>query len=339
MAKLTTFSRFLITLAIVAGLFFLGRKFLPQVREVVGQEKTETTTGGETTTTSEGKTTTTTTETTTSSSDTRTSFNYTAPAVNSGKLKGVVEVGATGFNSFIIKMDAAKNWKLEKAQFGYSLVKEGMATDMDIKNGLKEYIATMLGFGVGGRDIHFVISSGAKKVESTDKIIKTLSGMGYVVNTVTAEQEGKYGFKTAVPRSFEGGAFMADIGSGNTKISWSNGGQISALESFGSKYFQNGTSDADVFSEVKALAKQIPTNLRKTCFIIGGVPFKLAKEVRAEKERYTVLKSPSAYNVQDAQIKSGVNIYKAIQEATGCTQFVFDWDANFTIGYLLNLPY
>jgi hypothetical protein len=218
-------------------------------------------------------------------------------------------------------------------------VKEGMASDSDIKNGLKEYIAGMLGFGVGGKDIHFVISSGAKKVESTDKIISSLKAMGYFVNTVTAEQEGQLGYRTAVPRSFEGGAFMVDIGSGNTKISWTSGGKVSALESFGSKYFQNGTTDADVASEVRALAKQVPVNMRKTCFIIGGVPFKLAKEVRAGSERYTVLKSPSGYNPQDAQVKSGVNIYKAIQEATGCTQFVFDWDANFTIGYLLNLPY
>ncbi len=340
MAKLTTFSRFLITLAIVAGLFFLGRKFLPQVKEAVGADKTETTTSTDETSTSEGKTTTGGGEsTTTTGNDTRSTFNYTAPAVSGGKLKGVVELGATGFNSFIIRMDAAKNWKLEKSQFGYSLVKEGMATDSDIKNGLKEYIGGMLGFGVGGKDIHFVISSGAKKVESTDKIIAALKGMGYVVNTVTAEQEGQYGYKVAVPKSFDGNAFMVDIGSGNTKISWTAGGKVNALESFGSKYFQGGTSDADVASEIKALSKQIPSNMRKTCFIIGGVPFKLAKEVRVEKERYTVLKTPSGYNVQDAQVKSGLNIYKAVQEATGCNQFVFDWDANFTIGYLLNLPY
>jgi hypothetical protein len=33
-----------------------------------------------------------------------------------------------------------------------------------------------------------------------------------------------------------------------------------------------------------------------------------------------------------------VNIYKAIKDATGTDQFVFDWDANFTIGFLLDLP-
>ena len=215
-----------------------------------------------------------------------------------------------------------------------------MSSEDDIKKGLKEYIANMLAFGVGGKDIHFVISSGAKKVETTDKIIKVLAAMGYVVNSVTAEQEGKLGLKCVLPKEFYNNSFVTDIGSGNTKISWMSGGNSSSLESFGSKYFQNNTPDNEVFSEVKGLAKQIPVSNRKTCFIIGGVPFKLAKEVRSpQKERYSVLKSPAGYNPQDAQVKSGVNIYKAIQEATGCSQFVFDWDANFTIGYLLNLPY
>jgi hypothetical protein len=77
---------------------------------------------------------------------------------------------------------------------------------------------------------------------------------------------------------------------------------------------------------------------RKTCFIIGGAPFSMAKQVRNGKERYTILKAPKDYKMDDAKGKAGVNIYKAIKDATGCEQFVFDWDANFTIGFLLNLP-
>lgn len=34
---------------------------------------------------------------------------------------------------------------------------------------------------------------------------------------------------------------------------------------------------------------------------------------------------------------AGLNIYKAIADATGTDTFVFDWDANFTIGFLLGL--
>ena len=38
-----------------------------------------------------------------------------------------------------------------------------------------------------------------------------------------------------------------------------------------------------------------------------------------------------------AMEEAGINIYNAIADVTGCRQFVFDWDANFTIGFLLAL--
>ena len=51
-----------------------------------------------------------------------------------------------------------------------------------------------------------------------------------------------------------------------------------------------------------------------------------------------VLSAPAAYKLENAKSKAGINIYKAIADATGTNQFVFDWDANFTIGFLLSLP-
>jgi hypothetical protein len=266
-------------------------------------------------------------------------FNYTPPAPINGKLKGVVELGASGFNSFIVRIDKAKNWKLEKSEFGNSLVTENMATDDDIRSGLKKYIGNMLDFGVSGRDIHFVVSSGAQKAEVAQKIIKNLKMLGYIVNPVTAEQEGKYGFKAALPADYYDGGFMADIGSGNTKISWINAGKTQAIESYGAKYFQNNTDDATVYDDVKAKAKQVPSDKREICFIIGGVPFELAKALRKGKERYTVLNNPANSKAESAKTKAGVNIYKGLADGTGCKLFVFDWDANFTIGALLDLPY
>lgn len=264
-------------------------------------------------------------------------FTYTAPDPQNGKLKGVVEMGASGFNSFIVRIDDQKRWKLEKAEFGNSLVMENMASDDDIRSGLKSYIGKMLDFGVGGRDIQFVVSSGAVKAEGTQKIIKALKSLNYVVNTVTPEQEGSLGLRSVLPTDFYDNSFVVDIGSGNTKISWKEGGSTKALETYGAKYFQNNTSDETVAGEVKAKAKQVPSDHRNTCFIIGGVPFELAKSARKGKERYTVLDAPSAYKLENAKSKAGLNIYKSIAEATGCNQFVFDWDANFTIGYLLSL--
>lgn len=267
-----------------------------------------------------------------------TSFGYSAPEPVNGTLKGVVELGASGFNSFIIRVDPQKRWKLEKAEFGNSLVTENMATEEDIRTGLKKYIGSMLDYGVGGKNIHFVVSSGAAKAEVTQKITRALKSLGYYVNQVSPEKEGQLALRSVLPDEYATRSFVADIGSGNTKISWMDGNQIKAIETYGSKYFQEGTDDSKVYSEVVAKAKQIPADQRKTCFIIGGVPFEMAKEVRNGKERYTVLKAPGAYNLENAKSKAGVNIYKAIADATGTDQFVFDWDANFTIGFLLGLP-
>lgn len=350
MQRLTVAGRLLITALILAAIFFGFRYFggNDALRKLAPKQESESATmpradeestasTDESVASDNGSGSSSSSTETTASNSTRQPFTFTPPAPQNGKLKGVVELGASGFNSFIVRIDDQKNWKLEKAEFGNSLVMENMATDDDVRGGLKSYIGKMLDFGVGGRDIQFVVSSGAVKAEGTQKIIRALKSLNYVVNTVSPEQEGSLALRAVLPADFYDNAFVVDIGSGNTKLSWKEGGQTKAIETYGSKYFQNGTSDDAVYNEVKAKAKQIPADHRKTCFIIGGVPFELAKEVRNGKERYTVLNAPSAYKVENAKSKAGVNIYRAIADATGAEQFVFDWDANFTIGYLLTL--
>jgi exopolyphosphatase/pppGpp-phosphohydrolase len=169
-----------------------------------------------------------------------------------------------------------------------------------------------------------------------------LKKIGYVVNTVTPEQEGTYALKSVLPKEYENKSFVVDMGSGNTKISWIANGNVEALETYGSKYQSRDVSDQEAYQSVSENIKQVPENLRKVCFIIGGVPFKMAKSHRIEKERYTVLKSEKAYtseDFQDDKSLAGLTIYKAIRETSDCKTFVFDWDANFTIGFLLTLPY
>ena len=161
--------------------------------------------------------------------------------------------------------------------------------------------------------------------------------MGYVVNQVTPEQEGTLGLKSVLPAAYENSAFVVDIGSGNTKISWKEGGRFPSLETYGSKYFQESVDDQKVYNEVMAKAKQVPQANRKTCFIIGGVPFTLAKQHRKGEERYTVLNAPQSYKAADKKMAAGLNIYQALADATRTDTFVFDWDANFTIGFLLGL--
>ena len=266
-------------------------------------------------------------------------FTYRPTAPVDGKLKGVVELGASGFNLFIVRVDNQRNWKLEKSEFGNSLVMENMATEEDVRNGLKSYIGKMLDFGVSGRDIHFVVSSGAAMSEGTRRIVKSLEALKYVVNTVTPEREGTLGLKAALPAPFADKAFMLDMGSANSKIAWLAGGQPHVEDTYGSKYYEKNVPDATVIADVKAKAEKIPAKLRSTCFIIGGVPYELAKAVRQGQEPYTVLKAADAYpQLSGAKIKSGLNIYQALAAATGCQQFVFGYDTNFTIGYLLSLP-
>jgi hypothetical protein len=264
-------------------------------------------------------------------------FSYTPEKPENGTLRGVVEVGATGFNSFVINMDRQKRWEIVSKDFGESLAYEGLATTEDIRAGLKKYLSAMFDKGVAKNNMHFVISSGAQKEPKTTIISNELKKMGYVVNNVTAEQEGKLGFNATVPPAFADNSFLVDIGSGNTKISWQENGRLQSLELPGAKYYANGTTDEQVYNQVKTLVAKIPENKRNVGFILGGVPFTLAKQHRKGEERYTVLKAPQAYKAADKKMASGLNIYQGLAEATGTDTFVFDWDANFTIGFLLSL--
>ena len=146
--RLTPFSRLLIVAAVIAGLFFGVRKLIPSLG--VGAAKTTTETpadsgngsysGNET-----GGATAPTVPSTPASGGGGAStgaasaaFSFVAPEPVNGVLKGVVEVGASGFNSFVVRVDNQKHWKLEKSEFGNSLVTENMASSDDIKMGLKK---------------------------------------------------------------------------------------------------------------------------------------------------------------------------------------------------------
>ncbi|WP_316820604.1 hypothetical protein [Pedobacter gandavensis] len=263
-------------------------------------------------------------------------FNHIPAKPINGVYKGVVEVGASGFNAFIINVDKEKRWEIISKDFGKSFVYEGMASTADIKMGLKDYISGMLDKGLKSKNIHFVISSGAQSEPKTALISTELKKLGFVVNLVTAEQEGKLALKCVLPDVYADSSFVVDIGSGNTKICWIDH-DIQFKEGPGAKYYEKGMQDAEVYRTVNLDAEKIPDTRRKICFIIGGVPFELANQGRKAQERYTVLKDPSKYKTDKIKIRSGVNIYKAIKDATDCPTFVFDWDANFTIGFLLSL--
>ncbi|OLY92459.1 hypothetical protein SAMN05444008_102431 [Cnuella takakiae] len=327
----------LIIVLIIAILGYFALK--PRLSEIRSENNTELPgTTGNRSTTAEGTNTTVPEPTTASTGNTDDrEFNYTPEKPQNGTLRGVVEVGATGFNSFVINMDTQKRWEIVSKDFGESLAYEGLATTEDIRSGLKKYLAAMFDKGVSKNNMHFVISSGAQKEPKTATISNELKKMGYVVNLVTAEQEARYALQATIPPQFRDNSFLVDIGSGNTKISWEEGGGLKAIELPGAKYYEKGMADDAVYNQVKEQAARIPENKRNVGFILGGVPFTLAKQHRKGEERYTVLRLPAKYEAADKKMASGLNIYKALAAATNTDTFVFDWDANFTIGFLLGL--
>lgn len=249
---------------------------------------------------------------------------------------GVIEVGASGFNSFVVDIDKNQNWALVDKQFGESLAYEGFATTSDVKQGLKKYLSSIFTKGVAGRNVHFIISSGALKHPKTDLIAKTISQDGYVVNKATADSEGKQALLASLPKEYYNNGFSIDMGSGNTKVSWIENNKARTIEVVGAKYYQNGISDSVAADQLAMALAKVPDSKKAYCFIIGGVPFQLAKEVRTGDERFTLLKEPNFYKAEnDVKLKSGLNLYREIYK-TGAKP-IFDWDANFTIGFLLNL--
>lgn len=272
------------------------------------------------------------------------SFNYTPAEPVNGKKKAIVELGATGFNMFIVEVDKDKNWKALKKEFGRSLISENMTNAETIKKKLQDYIKEMVDSGVDGRNIHFVVSSGATKKPVIGSITSALKKIGYFVNVVTPEQEAACAWKSAMVKGYEDKAFVVDLGSGNTKVAYYSEGKMKTTETYGAKYFQDKVSDQTAYDDAKAKVSDIPSANCSTLFLIGGVPFDMANAQKKGDERYTVLSTKMSEYAQVAEkkgdkMKAGLNICKAIFKQTGAKQVVFDWDANFAIGFLLNLDY
>lgn len=264
-------------------------------------------------------------------------FSYLPEKPVDGKLMGVVEVGASGFNAFVVNVDKQKRWEIVSQDFGQSLVYEGLATAEDISKGLQDYISYMSEKGVERKDMHFLISSGAQKEPKTKAIATELKKMGLGVKLVSAQQEGEWALKCILPDTFSAKAFVTDIGSGNTKLAWVEGNKIEVKEAPGSKYYEKDMKNEDVYNQIKSMAAGIPAGKTEVCFIMGGAPYDLVKQHRNGEERYTVMKNPEEYTGTKPKSKAGINIYKAVKDATGCKIFVFDWSGNFTIGYLLDI--
>lgn len=264
------------------------------------------------------------------------------PAPVVGQRKAVIEVGASGFNYFIANVNKGKYSIYNKEKhFGDSFAYVGLTDAAEIKSKLRQFIKDIMSKGVSGNNIHFVVSSGALKNPNTKPIIDSIRASNYVVNEVTAQQEGIMAFYAAMNDDYRNQAFVVDVGSGNTKISWINDeGQVQTLEAPGSLYSTRNTTDDAAYGVTKSLVANVPESKRSVCFVIGGVPNALTKK-QGVTSRYTTLQSLSNFSdvsgfKEPDKVKNGLNILKAVQDVTGAT-FVFDDDANFTLGWLARM--
>lgn len=274
------------------------------------------------------------------------SFDFVPEKPINGTLKAVVELGASGFNSFIINIDEEKRWELVKPRFGQSSIVEEGATAEDIRSKLKEYIQMLLDDGVLGKNVHFVVSSGAAKEPIVEQIVNILRSEKYYVNMVTPEQEALYAYDATVPKSYRNNAYVVDMGSGNTKIAYMEKGKVITIETYGAKYAKKGVDHETVYNEVYRLVEDIPTVFTRYCFIIGGVPYQLGQFTNGGNtdKQYILLSERAgdyaAFADQEGEkVECGLNIYEAIMKSTKTETVVFDSRSNFSIGFLVNMKY
>lgn len=261
------------------------------------------------------------------------------PGPVGGRLKAIVELGSDGFNYFIVEIDGKKDWELVKPVYNASLSKENILKESGLVMGLRNFIREIVNFGVESADVHFAVSSGAQKNENIVRYIEGLKELGYIVNAVDYQKEAESAWLAAVPKSLREESFVVDIGSGNTKVAWLIDGKLNTRETYGSKYYEDGISDHEVVKAVNSIAVRIPVGNTSYCFIIGGVPYNMSKKTKIGNERFTYFQEASTYQLEGKKNSSGLKIYDAFRRTTRCEKYIFDSHANFTIGYLLSLPY
>jgi hypothetical protein len=123
MKRLTVAGRLIIT-AIILGAIFLGYKYLggKKALDQIAQDQAQTPqTEATTSEAEEAPATESSPENSEATTSKRQHLPTRLPHPLTANFAGVVELGASGFNSFIIKVDKEKRWNLEKSEFGNSL--------------------------------------------------------------------------------------------------------------------------------------------------------------------------------------------------------------------------
>ncbi|MFK7953015.1 MAG: hypothetical protein AB8B73_09230 [Ekhidna sp.] len=263
-------------------------------------------------------------------------FDYKPEKPSNGKLYATIEIGSSGLNYFIVNMDAQNRWELIKSGFGESALIDGEVDTDAIFLKIESYKRSIIKAGVSKNNIYVIASSSAIELRKIQEIKSRLSISGIKLRRINAMQEGYYDLIATIPKEFIEESFLVDIGSGSTKITWISSVDTTSLETLGSKYYLNEIQDTTVFRTVRDILIRIPETNRNLCFLLGGIPYEFAAATNKKKGRYTLLEAPSKYSPSTLKGKSGKIIYDAIH-LNPTFSYIFDWDANFSIGYLMNM--
>lgn len=264
------------------------------------------------------------------------SFNYKPEKPKNGELFATIEIGSSGLNYFIVNMDDQDRWSLIQSGFGESSLIDNESNVDAIFIKIESYKREIIRAGVAKNNIYVIASSSAIELGKIQEIKSRLGISGIKLISVNAAQEGLYNLFSTVPQEFIAESFLVDIGSGNTKITWISNSDTTTLETFGSKYYLDGTPDTTAFRTVRDLLLKIPEKNRNLCFMLGGIPYEFAAATNKRDGRYTLLDLPGKYSPSTQKGKSGKIIYNAIY-LDPTFSYIFDWDANFSIGYLISL--
>ena len=269
-------------------------------------------------------------------SETKKSFEYIPQEPVNGKNMGVIEIGSLGLNYFIIEIDSTDRWSLVKSEFGRSNFVFGDQNKEPLIAKIKAFKDDILSSGVARNNLHIVASSSAMDNSKFNWLKDEINNLELTLTSVDAEQEARFALMAAVPAEFVRESFLVDMGSGNTKLSWTNGKDTTTIETFGSKYYVDEVQDSTAFRKVRDALLQIPEANRNLCFMLGGMPFEFASESGPKNGRYTILNPPSALANNSERKNAGIILYNALfLEPT--YSYIFDWDSNFSVGYLMSI--
>jgi hypothetical protein len=218
-----------------------------------------------------------------------------------------------------------------------NIVSDEVASKNNISQ-MGSYIEEFESLGVQKKNTYLIVSSSAVKNNSVKNLISHLDTMDYIQTKIVSEdEESFFALKALLPPEFVDEAYVIDIGSGNSKFSWFEGAIIENEVTYGSNFHLTNIEEKQVTAEIKKVLRSIPEAKHNFCFIVGGAIYELVKTERVEGNRYTVLKNLNTYKPETRKSQNGLLFLTTIKEELNTQNFIFDWESNFGIGYLLTI--